>query len=212
MLSFLCKAFDRATNKLFPLDICQILILKLSDVVQPKANTDGIVYRFLDPTDVARYSNDLASDLGDKMHELMQQQNIRCFAALEGTMLLGYSWIADGNVSHEHNAGGERFTGLGLQLESNVSYLFKCFVLPEHRGRGINQQLLWRLTEILADENKDKIITMTSWLNRAFQSSSRRVGFKKIGLASEWKLLGSRYYWWSKIRAHGCVLHRPTFS
>ena len=212
VIPFLCKAFDRVTNKLFPLDICQILILKFNDVVQPRAGADGIEYRFLTPAEVAAYAENPAADFGDQMHESMQHENLRCYAALEGTTLLGYAWVADGDVSHQHNAGGHQFTGLGLQLESNISYLFKCFVLPEHRGRGVNQQLLWRLTRILGSENKDKIITMTSWLNRAFQTSSSRIGFKKIGMASEWKIFGSRYYWWSKIQSHGCDLYRPSLA
>ena len=110
----------------------------------------------------------------------------------------------------EHNHGGHQFTGMGLKLQSNVSFLFKCFVLPEHRGQGVNKHLLWGLTEILGEENKDRLVTTTSWKNKIFQSSSRRVGFKKIGMAGEWKLFGKSHYWSPNVESHGCVLYPPS--
>ena len=208
LIQFLCDALDRITNKLIPLDICHILLLNIRDSKAPKTAKKELTCRFLKPGEVAHYSLDRSADLGDEMHKYMQQQSIRCFGALADEQLLGYCWLADGHVAPEHNSGGQPFLGFGLQLEPSVSYLFKCFVLPSHRGQGINRQLLWQLTRALINEDKYKLVTTTSWVNRAFQSSSRRVGFTKIGMAAEWRILGKSYYSWSNIYSQGFQLIR----
>lgn len=209
LIQLLCNVSDRVTNKLVPLDICHILLLNIHEAVAPTTANKVQTCRFLTLDEVARYSLDHAADLDDKMHQHMQQQHLRCFGALAGEQLLGYCWVADGHVSPEHNSGGHPFSGFGLQLEPSASYLFKCFVLPDHRGQRINQQLAWQLAQTLIHEGKSELIATTSWVNWAFQSSSRQVGFTKIGMAAEWRILGKSFYNWSNIRSYGFQLTRP---
>ena len=209
---WLLKKFDRVTKKFVANDFVHVLMLNLDKVVTPRNNDSSIGFQFLDSAEVAQHSDNPHADLGDDMPGIMEQQDVRCFAALDGNVLLGYAWVAEGTVAPEHNTGGERYKGLGLELEPHVSYLFKCFVLPEHRGRGINQQVLWHLSQQLMDEGKQKLVTTTSWVNRAFQSSSRRIGFKRIGRTGEWKLLGKRYFWWSELPKFGVEFFKPRLT
>ena len=201
--------FDRAVNRLFPLDISQVLLLNLCDATEPKRELSGCTFRFLSSQEVASFSSNEAADLGSEMHTVVDERN-RCYAALKEGCLLGYAWIATGNIAPEHNSAGHRFAGIGMDLAADNSYLFKCFVLPEHRGQGINHHLLWRLSELLKNEGHCKIVTITSWTNFAFQASSKRTGFERIGHAAEWVVFGKSYFHWSDVTSHGVRHYQPS--
>ena len=204
----MCWFFDRVSNRLIPNDVCQIRLLDLNETTAPEISPE-FSFRFVEADELPIHVSNSAADLDDSMCNILAQPNIRCFGAFAGDALLGYAWIASDKVSPEHNSGGHRFTGIGLKLPSDVAYLFKCFVLPEYRGRGINKQLLWQLSQLLKHEGKSKLITTTSWLNFAFQSSSDRLGFNKVGSSVEYKFLGRRLYRWTDLNAYSVELFRP---
>ena len=62
---------------------------------------------------------------------------------------------------------------------------------------------------MLKRDGKAKLVTTTDWLNFAFQSSSDRLGFKKVGLSTECKIFGKRFYHWTDLKAYGVELYRP---
>lgn len=203
-----CWFFDRVANRVVPFDVCQIRLLDLNRTTKPVVGP-AYSFRFMETDELPTHVSNSAADLGNPMCEILAQPNIRCFAAFEGDVLLGYAWTADDKVSPEHNSGGHRFTGIGLKLPSDVAYLFKCFVLPEFRGRGINKQLLWHLSQLLKLEGKSNLVTTTSWLNFPFQSSSDRLGFRKVGSSAECILFGKRLYRWTELNGHDIEMYRP---
>ena len=203
-----CRFFDRASNCLVPNDVCQIRLLDLNELNEPTISPE-YSFRFIETEELPLHVSNPQADIEEAMSRVLAEPNIRCFRAFGGDVLLGYGWVATGDVAPEHNTAGHPFTGVGLSLPSEVAYLFKCFVLPEYRGRGINKQLLWRLSGVLKRDGKAKLITTTDWLNFAFQSSSGRLGFKKVGLSTECKIFGKRFYRWTDLRAYGVELYRP---
>jgi len=208
----ICKFADRSANKLAPFDICHVYLLDFDQIKNPKRTFDEIEFRFLSKHEVFDYSKLPETDLGDQMHTYMETQNVRCFAAVKDSELLGHVWLADGIVQPEHNCGGHKFQGMGLNLQSNTVYLFKCFVLEQHRGQGLNNQLIWHLVNILRSQNKDQIVTTTHWTNAAFQKCAARLGFEKIGILIESGFASRKFFWATDVSSHGIEFFKPTES
>ncbi len=188
----------RLLNKFVPCDITQILLLELESCQQPSNDGSAFDFRFLSSDDVRRLSDELKSDaknvLKSELAALIDQRQARCFAALDQGKLAAYSWFASDQVAAEHNSGGSKFAGIGLQLPEEMVYLFNAFVSPEYRGQSLNHSIFQKAGEQFVSDGKTRIITTTDWTNKAFQKSAHRGGFVKHGHAAEW-IIGSRHFY-----------------
>lgn len=176
----------RLVNKITPCDICQVLLLDLSSRRPPSKEVSGYNFCFLTAEQIREFSEISVNDINASMAEIVSKPEIRCFAALNDGNLAGYIWFASGRVAAEHNTGGTRFAGIGLELPTHVVYLFKAFVVPTHRGNSLNHWLINKAADELEAEKVTHVVTTTDWKNEGFQKSAAKAGFSKCGHTAEW--------------------------
>ena len=196
----------RLLNKITPCEICQVLLLDLKSRLPPSSEVNGYNVCLLTTEQIRKFSDVSANDIDATMAEFANNREIRCFAALEEDRLAGYIWIASGRVAAEHNTGGKRFAGIGVNLPTHVVYLFKAFVVPEHRGQSLNHWLVNKAAHQLVDEKVTHIVTTTEWTNKGFQKSAKKIGFVKCGHTAEWVVGKKHYYRIPGLEIYGLTL------
>lgn len=208
------KAY-RVFNRVVPCDITQILLLSLQDSLPPgrepghaegSKQAGSYTFRFFDPEDIKLFSRTPESELKADMVELLESQQAMCFGIEKDGELAGYAWAATGNVDAKHNCGGGRFRGIGLRLPQHMTYLFKVYVMPSHRGNNLNPWMLYRLGQALKTRGYLHIISTTDWTNYAFQRSVEKLGFKRLTLEGEFLFGSTHRYWLPDLSAHGVSL------
>ncbi len=184
--------FYRLLNRIIPSDITQVLLLDLSAVQAPSSSVEEYSFDFITADELIRFSALEGAELKPEMAELIRSREAVCFAATVDGELAAYTWFAGGTVDAQHNCGGSQFRGIGLSLPDNMMYLFKAFVLPEHRGKSLNRWIYVRAGESFAKQDYHFIITTTDWTNLAFQRSAINGGFQRLALEGEF-VVGKRH-------------------
>lgn len=127
--------------------------------------------------------------------EGMAAGRVRCFAAFDDEGgLIGHDFAATGNVPAGWNSGGADFGGIGIELPPGTAYLFKAWVAPRWRGRGVHGAVLRHAVGVLDAEGCKAIVTTTNWTNAAALAGFARAGFERRGLAAEAVVGGRRAF------------------
>lgn len=131
-------------------------------------------------------STSVASSVADKQ--------VMCFGVYVDNTLAGYVFFCGSPVEAARNSGGGNFTGIALSFPDDVCYLYKMLVLPEYRGHKLASKLIRFAAITLATNSVTHIVTTTDWTNASFLKSTVSMGFKALGIAGEYVILGRRRY------------------
>ena len=172
-----------------------MLILDLEKRIAPKTRVDDYEFRFLDGSDIKQFSSQAGSDLKVDMAKLVESDSCYCFAALKNNELAAYTWFMQDTVAASYNCAGSEFQGIGILQPTDMIYLFKAFVLPEHRGQSLNRWITHLASEFFSRENIKTVITTTDLLNTAFLHSALTSGFSNIGYAGELVIRSRHFYY-----------------
>ncbi len=159
----------------------------------------AVTCRQLSDDELTVLSSDTQYDISADLLSDKRGEGYVCYGALIDGQVAGYLLYATGEIAAHHNSGGTfagiTFKGIGLVLPGNTGYLFKCLVLTSYRGRGILPQLLHHA---MADAGRDNGIvywvTTTDLSNRAAFSAFSRAGFRRVGIAAEYVVLGRHLF------------------
>lgn len=104
-----------------------------------------------------------------------------CFVARKNGALAGYVWFARRFIEASHNRGTGKHSGLAIQFPTTLMFLYKAWVVPEHRGQGLFGALVGSSFETLAVHGISGILTTTEVINQPVLSTCRKLGFEGLG-------------------------------
>jgi ribosomal protein S18 acetylase RimI-like enzyme len=108
--------------------------------------------------------------------------------------LISYVMFAEGNVAPRLNSGGSRFRGIGWKLPVGVDYMFKGYVKPSYRGRGVISAAIQHHVDQPRAERLHSLVTSTSRSNRSAIRNLHSMGFRQAGSTAEY-VIGSRSFY-----------------
>jgi L-amino acid N-acyltransferase YncA len=99
-----------------------------------------------------------------------------CFGALERGRVAGYLWLA---------YAAARYTDkVWIRTEPSSRYTYKVFIHPEHRGRGLVQELYRRSDAALLARGRKRAVMVIQADNAASLRAAHRNGFYTVGYAA----------------------------
>lgn len=101
-----------------------------------------------------------------------------CVGAFDGARLVGYAWYALAPAPHSN--------GLWMDFDRRAVYIYRAFVAPRYRGRGI-APALYRFTDRLFLERGREVAVLCIAANsKAPLAAARRSGAHAIGYCAYW--------------------------
>ena len=98
-----------------------------------------------------------------------------CFGALEQGRVAGYVWLA---------YSAARYTDkVWIRTDPSSRYTYKVFVRPEHRGRGLVQELYRRSDAAALARGRKRAVMVVQADNQASFRAAQRAGFYTVGYA-----------------------------
>jgi len=98
-----------------------------------------------------------------------------CFGALEKGRVAGYLWLA---------CSAARYTDkVWVRTDPASRYTYKVFVRPEHRGRGLVQELYRRSDAPALARGRKRALVVVQADNLASFRAAQRAGFRTVGYA-----------------------------
>jgi GNAT superfamily N-acetyltransferase len=121
------------------------------------------------------------SMLEPSMAQRLNDGRNACFVARENGTLAGYIWFARRFIEASHNRGAAKHSGVAIQFPASLVFLYKAWVLPEHRGQGLFGALIGSSFDAWADHGISGILTTTEAINRPVHCVCRKLGFLRLG-------------------------------
>ncbi len=172
-------------------DITQLYAVQKS-ALKHQHNDDGFSVRLLDLDELLAYAQHAKNDLSIDAARSLSLSNRRCCAVIDGDTLAAYAFFAAGDVAPSFNSAGAGFGGIGLKLPTNVTYVYKCFALPQYRGRNYLSQVICKGVQDALDD--DWLIASTSVKNTSADRLFTKLGFEKKQLLREYRVFGRGVY------------------
>jgi len=191
----------RLVKRFIPLDSTHVFLLTPSTAVDTTkagsvsdAGTSDVSCRLLVKEDLRALSSESVFSVSPQFLADVETHDIQVVGVLSDNDIAGLCCFAKNDVPAHLNSGGSQFKGIGMSLPPSAVYLFKVFVKNEHRGKRLNGQML-----NFALESKDiaynrAIVTTTDITNTSFRNSIERLGFKRIGHATEAVMFGKHWF------------------
>ena len=105
-----------------------------------------------------------------------------CIAVREQETPIGYVWFAFGAAPHVH--------GAWVRTDASARYLYKAFIRPSHRGRGIAAELYSRASQICPRRGRTLGVLTAYADNARGLKAARRAGWREVGYAGFMELPG----------------------
>ena len=181
LISAFTYSMYRVAQRLIVLDIQHLMRLDFVDLKEP-ARTSICIQR-LSRTELHEMVRDDDNDLDPATLDRIDVDNNYCFGAISDGDIVGYAWFAAKSIPAEHNRGNHPASGVGLQFPGNVAFMYKAFIMPEFRGRGIYRDLIYGAsTELGRCHGVEELICTTDWTNYPMRNSCIRCGFATVGI------------------------------
>ena len=171
----------KAIQRLMTLDVTHLMRLDLEHTVLPSAAPSNFVFRFLTADDIRHFAemqNELSAEFADRV----ESGRDFCFAALSKGQLAGYAWYAIGSIEAEHNRGGSLDSGVAMSFPDHMAFMYKGFVHPEFRGKGLYGHINARALEQLEPRGVTSVISTADWSNQSALNCCWRLGYQNLGL------------------------------
>lgn len=182
-----------AARRLIPLDITHILLLNTQNYT-PSSSGSISHCSALSLSEIRALTADGSLGISEQLADDYEKFGYTAVVAKVENRIAAISFFAAHSILPRHNSGGSQFQGIGLQLPSDTRYLFKVFVTPEFRGSQLFADIITYALAYFSDDRVNAIVTTTDISNLAFLKSTMWLGFKRVGIAGECKLLGKHRY------------------
>lgn len=96
-----------------------------------------------------------------------------CIGAFHETSLVGYAWFAHERAPH--------VDGLWMAFDPRAIYIYRAFVLPSYRGRGIAPALYAAGDPLFRSQGRDAALLCIGLGHAASFAAARRSGARTVG-------------------------------
>ena len=114
-----------------------------------------------------------------------------CVGAFHGTRLVGYAWYAVEQAPH--------WNGLWMDFDRRAVYIYRAFVTPRYRGRGIAPALFRFADRLFLERGREIAVLCIAADNKPSLAAARRSGAHSVGYCAYWHGTG-RFF---SLRASG---------
>jgi GNAT superfamily N-acetyltransferase len=139
----------------------------------------GLELRSLSLAEVRSHSRDPALALREPMISDILGRGDLCLGALEGDTLVGYLWLAYAAAPH--------VDGIWVKVPPRAVYLFKTFIRPSHRGRGIAPALYHAANALAARPGRDVVVSCVELHNHPSIAATLKTGNRPLGALAYWR-------------------------
>jgi ribosomal protein S18 acetylase RimI-like enzyme len=133
----------------------------------------GIELRLMKPLELLPYCAHAELELVPAALRDAQARGEGCIGALQGTQLAGYLWYAFGPAPHTR--------GTWTEVPQGTAYLFRTYVQPAFRGRGIATALFRRADAAFLPSPCRRALACVELHNYASAAALRSAGFRSAG-------------------------------
>lgn len=141
-------------------------------------------YRIERLEDLGQFQRDAAtpeSMLEPAMARRLGDGRNHCFVARKNGTLAGYIWFAQRFIEAVHNRGAAKHSGVAIEFPETMVFLYKAWVLPEHRGQGLFGAMVGCSYNDWAAQGISSILTTTEVINQPVLSVCKKLGFTRLG-------------------------------
>lgn len=163
---------------------------------EEQALEPGYWHGFLDEARIRELARDPAHGMDEEFVDAVLARGDRCYAIFDGDRLANYCWYARGTTPLEDD--------LVLHFDTRYVYVYKCWTMPEYRGRRLHGIGMSMALRELAEDGCRGILAWVESTNYRSLSSGARMGHKEFGTI-RYARLGGRYLIWEDrgCREHG---------
>lgn len=154
---------------------------------EPAAPSGGIVLRRAGLAEALALCADPAFDLTEEKVREAFGRGDECIVAFERGRAVAYCWVAFSALPH--------LDGVWVDFPAGSSWIYKSFVLPSHRGRGIAPALYRAAHDAGTARGRERSIICVETHNAASVHAARKGGYSECGGAA-WLRLGGRVAAW----------------
>lgn len=139
------------------------------------------VFRFATAEELRRWAANADNHLKPAMADRLQSGRDFCLAALttdralDAGRLVGYVWFALQWIEPQHSAEA------GISFPVDVAYLYRGYVHPDVRGRGLYGALIRKGLDALAGRGVRRLLCLVEWANSPALRSCQRSGWTDLG-------------------------------
>ena len=101
-----------------------------------------------------------------------------CVGAFDGPRLVAYAWYAVAPAPHSN--------GLWMDFDRRAVYVYRAFVVPRYRGRGIAPALYRFADRLFLERGREIAVLCIQASNKPSLAAARRSGAHAIGYCAYW--------------------------
>jgi ribosomal protein S18 acetylase RimI-like enzyme len=185
----------RALRLYLGLHVLRVFMVRLDDAPALRQEQSGLRYAALTESELLGWCRDGELELDEaKVRGALRRGDI-CIGALHGNRLVGYVWFAFGNTPHVE--------GSWVRVERSTRYLYKAFIRPGCRRRGLASQMYAMASALCPRRGRVLGMLAVEADNTAGLRTPRRAGWRGIGYAGFLRCLGRVL----PFRSYGALLH-----
>jgi GNAT superfamily N-acetyltransferase len=162
----------RRAGRIAGLHVYRVMVRELAAGDAP-ISIPGIELRLMKPLELLPYCANAELELDPAALREGHARGEGCIAALRGTQLAGYLWFAFGSAPHTR--------GTWAEFPAGTAYLFRTYVLPAYRGRGIATALFRRADAAFLPGPCLRALACVELHNYASAAALRSAGFRGDG-------------------------------
>lgn len=152
----------------------------------------GIDLRAIPRPELLTLCGDGELDLAEETVSAADARGNVCVGAFGAEGLAGYCWLAFSALPH--------LDGVWVDFDERVAWMYKSFVRPAFRGRGIAPALYGFADELCIHRNRRMSVICMETHNYPSVEAARRAAYAPAGFAAYWRA-SERLLTWSSAGA-----------
>lgn len=159
--------------------------------------------KWLSEKDLYALCGDAVWDLTPQKIDAASARGDRCAGASLAGRLAGYCWFSNAALPH--------LDGVWVAYDARVLWIYKSFVLPAHRGRGVAPALYGLADELARSRGCGASLICVETHNAPSVTAARHAGYRSAGFAAYRRGNGdSLRAWYSPaVREYGVRFYLP---
>jgi RimJ/RimL family protein N-acetyltransferase len=170
----LSKLIARLRRRL-GLHLCVFLTRPFGDAPVPPARHETLRYGVMAEAQLLAACADADLDLNESQVRAALRRGDVCVGVFDGDRVIGYVWYAFQPAPYA--------AGILVEFDARTRYLYKTWLRPSHRGRGIAPELYVRAEALCPREGRGAGVTIAHVDNTASIRAMERAGWRRVGYA-----------------------------